>query len=190
MTQRSRYRLSDAEKDALLNDQAALIEAQAARIKDLEARLSSSKKTSKNFHAPPSAGHKANARSDKSGAKKPRPSRPGVSRTLAENPDEVIQQRAQACGGCGADVSKQRQGVRHRYDHIDLPPVVPHTTRIELLGGRCACCGARFRATAPAGMTPGTPFHCPAGHCEAMSREGAEHPCFAFVSAPQPSCGL
>jgi transposase len=94
MTQRSRYRLSDAEKDALLNDQAALIEAQAARIKDLEARLSSPKKTSKNSHTPPSAGHKANARSDKSGAKKPRPSRPGVSRTLAENPDEVIQQRA------------------------------------------------------------------------------------------------
>lgn len=35
MTQRSRYHLSDAEKDALLEDQAALIEAHAARIKDL-----------------------------------------------------------------------------------------------------------------------------------------------------------
>jgi transposase len=48
MKQRSRYHLSDAEKDALLEDQAALIEAQAARIKDLEAMLSSPKKTAKN----------------------------------------------------------------------------------------------------------------------------------------------
>ncbi len=46
----------------------------------------------------------------------------------------------------------------HRYDHIDLPPVVPHTTRVELFGGRCACCGARFRAATPEGMSPGTPF--------------------------------
>jgi transposase len=31
-------------------------------------------------------------------------------------------------------------------------------TRIELFGGRCNCCGRRFRATAPAGMAPGSPF--------------------------------
>ena len=48
--------------------------------------------------------------------------------------------------------------MRRRYDHVDIPPVVAHTTRIELLGGRCACCGRRFRAEPPAGMAPGTPF--------------------------------
>ncbi len=36
--------------------------------------------------------------------------------------------------------------------------LVPHTTRVELFGGRCACCGARFRAATPEGMSPGTPF--------------------------------
>lgn len=158
MAKHPRFRLSDAAKDALLSDQAALIEAQALRIKELEARLSAPKKTSKNSHTPPSAGHKANTGPGKTVKKRPRPSRPGVSRKLTENPDEVIQRRATSCGGCGADVSRQRQQVRHRYDHIDLPPVVPHTTRIELFGGRCACCGGRFRATPPEGMPPGTPF--------------------------------
>lgn len=158
MAKHPRFRLSDAAKDALLSDQAALIEAQALRIKELEAKLSAPKKTSKNSHTPPSAGHKTNAGSGKTLKKKPRRSRPGVSRRLAENPDEVIVRRAISCGGCGADTSNQRQHVRHRYDHIDIPPIAPHTTRVELLGGRCACCGARFRACPPEGMTPGTPF--------------------------------
>lgn len=158
MAKRTRYRLSDAEKDALLDDQAALIEAQAVRIRELEAALSAPKKTSRNSHTPPSAGHKPNNSGGKSGRKKPRPPRPGVSRRLAEDPDTVVQQRATSCGGCGSDVSGQRQSVRHRYDHVDLPPIRPLTTRIELLGGRCGCCGARYRAEPPAGMAPGTPF--------------------------------
>ncbi len=126
MATHSRYCLNDAEKDALLNDQAALIEAQAARIKELEAKLASPKKTPKNSHTPPSVGRKANIKSGKT-AKQPRP---GTSRRLAENPDEIVEQHATSCDGCGADVSGQRQHVRHRYDHIDLPPVVPHTTRV------------------------------------------------------------
>ncbi len=129
MAQRSKYCLSESEKDTLLDDQAALIEAQAARIKELEAKLASPKKTPKNSHTPPSAGRKSNAKSGKT-ARKPRPSRPGTSRRLAEAPDEVVEQYAACCDGCGADVSGQRQHVRHRYDHIDLPPIVPHTTRI------------------------------------------------------------
>ncbi|HSO41676.1 MAG TPA: hypothetical protein VLR47_02330 [Rhodospirillales bacterium] len=36
--------------------------------------------------------------------------------------------------------------------------IAPVVTRIELFGGRCSCCGRRFRATAPAGMAPGSPF--------------------------------
>ena len=62
MTERRRYHLSHEEKDALLNDQAALIDAQAARIKELEAALQKPKKTSSNSHTPPSSGHKSNKR--------------------------------------------------------------------------------------------------------------------------------
>jgi len=155
---RHRYRLSDAEKDALLDDQSALIDAQAARIKELEAALSAPKKTSKNSHTPPSSGFKGKTGTAKTGKKKPRPSRPGTSRRLAANPDTVLRQQATDCTRYGADVSKQRQDLRHRYDHVDIPPVTPHTTRIELMGGRCNNCACRFRAAPPEGMTPGTPF--------------------------------
>ena len=49
-----RYRLSDREKDALLTEQAALIERLAARVAELEALLAKPKKTSQNSHTPPS----------------------------------------------------------------------------------------------------------------------------------------
>lgn len=166
-----RYRLSDADKDALLNEQSTLIDRQASmisdqkqRIAELEAALSSPRKTSRNSHTPPSQngpggdvapkgkGKRANKK------KKPRPPRPGVSRRLTDTPDETRQMHAAACGHCNADVSNQRQHCRHRYDHIDIPPVTPHVTRIELFGGRCACCGRRFKAAPPEGMMPGTPF--------------------------------
>lgn len=93
---------------------------------------------------------------DTSKPKKARPSRPGVSRRLAATPDETIIRRAGCCA-CGADLSGLKQTRRMRYDHVDTPPVLPHVTRIELHGGRCAC-GKRFRAAPPDGMPPGTPF--------------------------------
>lgn len=65
---------------------------------------------------------------------------------------------AESCPHCRADVSGGRQSCRQRYDHIDLPPIRPEVTRIELFGGRCRKCGKRYRAEAPAGMAPGTPF--------------------------------
>ncbi len=58
MTVLPRYRLSDAEKDALLVEQAALIERMAARIAELEGLVGKPKKTSANSHIPPSQdGH-------------------------------------------------------------------------------------------------------------------------------------
>jgi transposase len=160
MTPPFRYRLSDREKDALLSEQAALIERQAARIAELEALLAKPKKTSQNSHTPPSQDRKPGGSGDGKDGKrrKPRPSRPGSARPLTDAPDETIKRLATACPHCAADVSGQRQHCRHRYDHIDLPPITPVVTRIELFGGRCAACGHRFRAEAPDGMPPGSPF--------------------------------
>ena len=62
------------------------------------------------------------------------------------------------CRGCGADVRDVRQHRRRRYDHIDMPPIVPQVTRVELHVGGCPGCHKRFTAEAPAGMAPGTPF--------------------------------
>ncbi len=158
MTRPRRRTLTDAEKDALLDRQAALIDALMARIAALEAALAKPRKTSRNSHTPPSQdpGVGGSGGKDKATPKKPRRSRPDVSRRLAAEPDETIVRRADRCS-CGADVSGLKQTCRQRYDHVDIPPVLPNVTRVELHGGRCAC-GKRFRAAPPEGMPPGTPF--------------------------------
>ena len=162
MNRPPRYRLTDAEKDALLDEQAALIERLAARVAELEAVLGKPRKTSSNSHTPPSQdgpGRRNRKRDTESKRRrKPRPSRPGTSRPLAEEPDKTERRLAEACPHCGADVSEDHQSCRHRYDHIELPPIRPEVTRIELYGGRCRACGKRYRTAATAGMAPGTPF--------------------------------
>jgi transposase len=54
MTLPPRFGLSDAEKDALLLEQAEMIQRLAARIAELEAILGKPRKTSSNSHTPPS----------------------------------------------------------------------------------------------------------------------------------------
>jgi len=137
---------------------------QALVIAQLTARLSKGggdtlRKSSKNSHQPPSSDRKGTTKGARSSKeKKPRPSRPGVSRTLSASPDAVVTVKAKRCPRCEADVSGTRQAVRRRYDHIDLPSVRPVVTRVELLGGRCGFCGARYCADAPVDMPVGTPF--------------------------------
>jgi transposase len=152
--------LSRSELETLVVDQARVITLLEARIEQLETGLGSGggvKKTSRNSHRPPSRDEKGNSGSGGK-CRKARPSRPGVSRRLAANPDEVIGCRALLCEHCGSDVAGQVQGCRQAYDHVEIPPLVPHVTRIELFGGRCGNCGRRFKALPPEGMTPGTPF--------------------------------
>ncbi|QCN97418.1 IS66 family transposase (plasmid) [Azospirillum argentinense] len=158
MTVPPRYRLSDAEKDALLVEQAALIERMAARIAELEALVGKPKKTSANSHIPPSQdGPGCKARKAKR-RRKPRPSRPGVARPLASDPDRTERRLAEECLHCQTALSAAGQRCRHRYDHIDLPEIRPVVTRVELFGGRCGSCGKRYRAEPLATMPPGTPF--------------------------------
>jgi transposase len=157
MTLPPRFGLSDAEKDALLLEQAAMIQRLATRIAELEAILGKPRKTSSNSHTPPSQDGPGRAKRPKRLARK-RPPRAGSSRPLTEVPDKIERRMASTCGHCGADVSAATQRCRHRYDHIDLPPIRPVVTRVEIFGGRCGGCGHRYRAEAPVGMPPGTPF--------------------------------
>jgi transposase len=152
------YRLSEAEKDALLVEQAALIERLVARVAELEALLSKPKKTSANSHLSPSQDGPGRPVRKAKRRRRPRPSRPGVSRPLAPDPDRTERRLAEACPHCQAALSPMAQRCRHRYDHIDLPEVRPVVTRVELFGGRCGRCGRRYRAEPPAAMPPGTPF--------------------------------
>ena len=168
------------EKDALiaaLTARLALadarIAAQDARIAALEARLNQQTcppKTPGNSSKPPSQGQKQDL---PAAERPPRNSRPGVGRTLHPHPDRVakrtdaaqsgqrartIDRRLTTCPKCEAvfpDVSQTPQQV---YERIELPPVRPDVTQVRLFGGRCACCGERVTATAPAGLEQGSPF--------------------------------
>ena len=159
--------LSHCEKDALIAALTARlvtaderIAAQDARIAALEARLnelSRPPKTPDNSSKPPSQGQKQ----DRPGSGKDRPtrkSRPGVGRTLHPHPDRTIDRRLATCPKCEAAFPDASQTPQQIYERIELPPIRPDVTQVRLFGGRCACCGERVCATAPAGLEPGSPF--------------------------------
>ena len=161
-------KLTVAEKDALILSLLPLVgrlEAALARIAALEARnadlearivdLERPRKTPDNSSLPPSKGQKPERAT---GAKPPRKSRPGVGRTLHPEPDRVVDARLDACPHCAAAFPVEQQAAQQVYDRIELPAIKPDVTRVRLFGGRCACCGARVIATAPAGLEPGSPF--------------------------------
>ena len=154
--------LTVAEKDALILSLLRLVgqlEAALARIAELEARLAlldKPPKTPDNSSLPPSKGHKASQPGDD--RKPPRKGRRGFGRALAPNPDRIVDLRPDACPRCAAAWPAAPQTPQQAYDRIELPPVKPDTARVRLFGGRCACCGERAVAAAPAGLEPGSPF--------------------------------
>ena len=130
------------------------IETLLGRIAELEARAGLPPKTPTNSSLPPSTGQKANR--PEAGGKKGK-GRPGVARTLAANPDATREIYAETCS-CGTTLSPADQRQVFAYDHIDLPPIKPVTTRIHLHKGHCPCCKKRVAASPPADMMPGSPF--------------------------------
>ena len=132
------------------------ISALLARIAELEARAGKPPKTPTNSSLPPSSGQKANV-ADAPGTKKGRKGRPGVARELCANPDVTRDIYAESCD-CGAKMPPTGQVLAHAYDHVELPPIKPVTTRINLHSGDCACCGKTVTAKPPADMPRGSPF--------------------------------
>jgi transposase len=127
-----------------------------ARIAELEGKQGKPPKTPDNSSVPPSRGQKANV-AEPTGKKKARKGHPGVARALAENPDVTRDIYAEHCT-CGATLEAEGQELARAWDYIDLPPIKPVTTRINLFRTTCPCCQARVTAQAPADMPEGSPF--------------------------------
>ena len=126
------------------------------RVAELEAQLKGPPKTPRNSSLPPAAGQKEN-RPER--GRKARKGRPGVARALAEHPDDVRDVFAVTCTGCGRPMTPGDQAeLAHAYDHIDLPPIRPIVTRVNLHRGACSCCGARVTAPVPDDRPAGSPF--------------------------------
>src|SRR5450631_3640804 len=144
-----------AARDDRIDKLLAQVKALNARIAELEVKLGGPPKTPGNSSLPPSRGQKANA--EPAAMKPQRKGRPGVARKLAEKPDATRRFYAERCA-CGAVLGKPGQDLAKEYDHIDIPPIRPITTRIALFRATCPCCRARVTASAPADMPEGTPF--------------------------------
>jgi transposase len=144
-----------AGRDERIDELLAQVKALNARIAELEAKRGGPPKTPDNSSLPPSRGQKANA--EPPAVKRRRKGRPGVARKLAEKPDATRRFFAEHCA-CGAVLSEAGQELAKEYDHIDIPPIRPITTRVELFRATCPCCKARVTASAPADMPEGTPF--------------------------------
>ena len=128
-----------------------------ARIAELEARSGQPPKTPANSSLPPSSGQKANVAAPQPAPRKGRKGRPGVARELCPSPDATRDIHAERCA-CGTALSPAGQTIAHAYDHIDLPPIKPVTTRITLHRAVCPCCSKRVTAKPPADMPAGSPF--------------------------------
>src|SRR5713226_1663359 len=147
--------LSSAEKDALIRTLLARVDALIAENAALRERLNLPPKTPDNSSVPPSQGHKT------SGESEPKPkakTHAGSHRPLHPNPTRRRDVLADRCEHCRADVSAIRQAAVHAYDRIEIPEIVPDVTRVTLHGGVCPCCARRFKAAAPEGLEPGSPF--------------------------------
>ena len=140
---------------ARIDELLAQVKAQNARIAELEAQAAKPPKTPDNSSLPPSRGQKANVAVPP--RQKSRKGRPGVARELCEKPDVTHNLFAERCR-CGAALEEAGQELANAYDHVDLPPIKPVTTRVNLFRATCPCCRERVTAQAPADMPAGSPF--------------------------------
>lgn len=140
-----------AKIDDLVEQNKALL----ARIAELEGRAGKPPKTPTNSSLPPSSGQKPNVAD--AAAKRRRKGRPGAARELCANPDATRDIYAERCA-CGAKLGAADQVLARAYDHVELPPIKPVTTRINLHRADCRCCGNAITAEPPADMPPGSPF--------------------------------
>jgi transposase len=161
--------LSSSEKDALITTLLARVDALVAEVRalgaenaalkaentSLRAKLTLPPKTPDNSSKPPSQGHKPNAGSKAKGKAK---AHPGAHRPLHPNPTRRRDVLAEQCSHCQADVSGVAQSAVQVYDRIEIPEIKPDVTRVTLHGGICPCCAKRFKAPAPPGLEPGSPF--------------------------------
>src|SRR6185312_15727987 len=106
---------------------------------ELVLRLQRPEKTSRTSSKPPSTDRKERREQARPGGAKP--GHEGHSRTLAQDPDRVIEHRPAGCPDCG----------------LVLPPDLPVVEQHRRLAVTCPACQARVAAPRPAGAAS-TPF--------------------------------
>ena len=117
---------------------------------ELVLKLQRPAKTSRTSSRPPSTDRKEKRAAAQPGGAKP--GHKGHFRSLAEDPDHVVEHRPDRCSGCGNVFAPDAPGeVVGAHDSVDLPPILPVVTRHQRLACACAACGVVTKAAAVAG---------------------------------------
>jgi transposase len=123
---------------------------------ELVLRLQRPEKTSRTSSKPPSTDRKERREQARPGGAKP--GHEGHSRTLAQDPDRVIEHRPACCPDCGLVLPPDLPAETvSTHEHIELPPVRPVVEQHRRLAVTCPACQARVAAPRPAGAAS-TPF--------------------------------
>src|SRR4051794_19484598 len=117
---------------------------------ELVLRLQRPQKTSRTSSKPPSTDRKQRCEQARPGGVKP--GHEGHSRTLAQDPDRVIEHRPACCPDCGLVLPPDLPAETvSTHEHIELPPVRPVVEQHRRLAVTCPACQARVAAPRPAG---------------------------------------
>src|SRR5919199_4910425 len=123
---------------------------------ELVLKLQRPAKTSRTSSKPPSTDRKERQEQARPGGAKP--GHEGHSRTLAQDPDRVIEHRPACCPDCGFVLPPALPAETvSTHEHIELPPVRPIVEQHRRLAVVCPACQARVAAPRPAGAAS-TPF--------------------------------
>ena len=144
-----------AARDDRIDELLAQVKALNARIAELEAKRGGPPEDTGQFLAAAFARAEGERRAAGGQAAAQGPARRRAQ--AGRESDATRRFFAEHCA-CGAVLSEAGQELAKEYDHIDIPPIRPITTRVELFRATCPCCKARVTASAPADTPEGTPF--------------------------------
>ncbi len=118
------------------------------QLVDLVLKLQRPPKTSRTSSKPPSTDRKARREHAKPGCAKP--GHEGPSRSLHENPDEIVDHRPDVCLQCHGHLNADLAGdVIGEYDEIEVPPIKPFVRRHRRFCVCCPHCSSKVKAPLP-----------------------------------------
>jgi transposase len=150
----AQLRTANAGLREVIAGQAAQMEAQAARIAELERRLGSDSSTSSKPPSSDSPYRKPARRSSRtSSGRKPgkQTGELGSTMPLVDDPNETFISDPASCTDCGGDLTGAPVTAIHRRQVTDvLPPPPPWVTEYRLITRTCPCCATAQTGPAPA----------------------------------------
>ena len=126
-------------------------------ITELEERLDSPKKNSKNSSNRPSNDIKGNTPSSNGSSQKKQGHTKG-GRRLHHSPDEIIHSKLRKCPDCGKKLQDASHNLHAQHDHIEIPKIDPIVTRVMQYQSYCVHCNKSHISPSPLGYEKGSPF--------------------------------